>query len=263
MKVQWRQKAANYLLLGAIGFLAVILIFCNSLAVTYSDLITQFLQQQNYALQTDSEDAVDTEYYKSDYDSMSVLQEDETKFATKVQGEGAVLLKNAGLPLAKDAKITLLGSGSSDEFFLVSGGGSGAIDISKKPSLEQVFTDAGFKVNPTMLAFYAEGAGRSSRGNSNYTVGEAPQSAYGQEQIASYEEYGDAAVIILGRMGQESKDVAMYTEEDPNKSMLELSDNELDLIHSALDSFDQVVVLLNTMNPVELGPLEGLDVSVL
>ena len=263
MKVQWKKKAANYALLALIGFLVIVIIFGNILGSIYSDLITQFLQQQNYRLETGTGDDVNTDYYKSDYTSMADLQEDETAFATRVQGEGAVLLKNSGLPLQKGAKITLLGSGSSDEFFLVSGGGSGAIDISKKPSLEQVFTDAGFSVNPTMLAFYTDGAGRSFRGNSNYTVGEAPQSAYTSEQIDSYADYNDAAVIILGRMGQESKDVATYTEEDPDKSMLELSQNELDLIDSALQHFDTVVILLNTMNPVELGPLEDLNVSVL
>lgn len=263
MKVQWKKKALNYALLALIGSLAAVIIFANITGMTYAGLITQYFGQQNYKLETGEGEEEDANYFASDYNSMAVLQEDETEFATRVQGEGAVLLKNAGLPLQKNAKITLLGSGSSDEFFLVSGGGSGAIDVSKKPPLDQVFADAGFTVNPVMLAFYADGAGRSTRGSNNYTVGEAPQSAYMQEQLDSYAAYNDAAVVILGRMGQESKDVSLYTAEDASKSMLELSQNELDLIDSAIEHFDNVVVLLNTMNPVELGPLENRDVSVL
>ena len=41
------------------------------------------------------------------------------------------------------------------------------------------------------------------------------------------------------------------------------SDNELALIDSAISNFDKVVVILNTMNPMELGPLESRNVSVL
>lgn len=263
MKLKLKRSAWVYALPAVLVYILVIVLFVNILALSYKNLVTQYFGQTPYKEIATGEQEGDTQYFKSDYTSMADLQADQTVFATQVQAEGAVLLQNKNLPLDKKSKITLLGSGSSDEFFLVGGGGSGRIDTSKKPSLETVFTDAGFEVNPVMLEFYAEGNGKSTRGSGSNYVGEAPQSAYSQTEISSYADYSDAGIIILGRTGQEGKDVFTYTAEDADKHMLELSANELDLINSALKHFDKVVILLNTMNPVELGPLENLDVSVM
>lgn len=231
-------------------------------ALQNAPVITQYLGQESYKTIA-ADGSEDNTYFKPDYSTMEELQADETIFAELVQAEGSVLLQNKGLPIAQGAKITLLGSGSSDTAFYISGGGSAAIDTTLKPTLQSVFEDAGFTLNPVMIDFYEEGEGQSTANSGSNYVGEAPQSAYTSAEINSYAEYNDAAVVFISRMGQEGNDVQVTTNEDPDKTMLELSQNEMDLINSALEHFDNVVILLNTMNPMECGPLLNKNVSIL
>lgn len=242
-------------------FLAV-LIVGNSLAITYSALISTFLgQETTRRVEADRAETMDTSYFSSQFKKQSDLYKAQIEYAETVQAEGSVLLQNAGLPMAASGSITLLGSGCAKDAFLVCGGGSGSIDTSKTPSLKEVFEAEGYSVNGVMWDFYTSGAGKSTRGND--TVGEAPLSSYTDTELASFDAYHDAAVVVIGRLGAEDRDVAVSTADDPEKSMLELSQNELDLIDLALQRFDNVVVLLNTLNPIELGPLVGGDVSIL
>lgn len=241
-------------------FMAIV-VAANYFASIYAPLVSTFLgQETTKRVEVDNMEEIDTNYFSSRYNSQSELYADEIKFAKNVQSEGSVLLQNAGLPMAKSGSITLLGSGSAEAAFLVSGGGSGSIDTSKTPSLKKVFEDAGYQVNGTMWDFYTTGGGMSSRGDE--VVGEAPISNYTDAELNSFSAYNDAAIVVVGRLGGEGRDVAMATQDDPSRSMLELSKNELDLIDLALQNFDNVIVLLNTLNPIELGPLTERDVSV-
>ena len=245
-------------------FAVLILIFAigTTVAVQNAPIITQNLGQEAYKVIKSEEDTGDTEYYKPDYATMEELHADQTAFAEQVQAEGSVLLQNKNLPLKDAKRITLLGSGSADDAFYVGGGGSGAIDRTQTPSMKSVFEAAGYTVNPVMLEFYEE-AGKSTAGVGSNYVGEAPQSVYTQREIDSYDDYNDAAIIFIARKGQEGNDVYTYTYEDESKTMLEFSQNEMDLIDSALKHFDDVVILLNTMNPMECGPLLDKNVSIL
>lgn len=127
------------------------LIVGNSLAGTYSNLISTTLEQETMKkIEVENADEIDTDYYPSNYASQSELYAAEVDYASRVQAEGSVLLQNKGLPMAKSGKITLLGSGISKEAFLVSGGGSGSIDTSQTPTLKEVFEEAGYQVNPSM-----------------------------------------------------------------------------------------------------------------
>lgn len=258
----FRKNSILISVLQAFGIIALVLVLATVLLIRNAAVVTQYLGQQSYKV-INNESGEDTMYFKPDYTNMADLQKDETAFAEQVQAEGSVLLQNKNLPLKKGGKITLLGSASADDAFYVSGGGSAAIDKRMKPTLEKVFNDAGFTLNPVMLDFYSEGAGKSTAGLGSNYVGEAPQSAYTAREYSSWKEYNDAAIVFIGRMGQEGNDVRTSTYEDPSKSMLEFSDNEMALIDAAIKNFDNVVVLLNTMNPMECGPLLNKNVSIL
>lgn len=236
-----------------------ILIVGNVLAGIYSNLISIVLEQDpTKKIEVENADEIDTDYFKSNYNSQTELYNAEVDYATRVQAEGSVLLQNKGLPIAKSGKITLLGSSSVKAAFIVSGGGSGSIDTAQTPTLKQVFEDEGYQVNPSMWNFYESGAGKNSRAAN--TVGEPVTS-----EITDASEYGDAAIVVIGRMGAEDSDVAATTTEDASKHMLELSQNELDLIDLAIKTFGsgKVTVLLNTLNAMEVGPLMERDVSVI
>lgn len=262
MKI-WKKKAGSVALLQSFASLILVGSIGTTLMFQNAPIITQALNQESSKIIEGAQSETDNVYFKPDYDDLKKLQADETVFAEQVQAEGSVLLQNKGLPLAKNAKITLLGSGSADGAFYISGGGSAAIDTKRKPSMVSVFEEAGFRLNPVMLDFYSDGNGVSTASKGSNYVGEAPQSAYSANEINSYSDYNDAAVVFISRMGQEGKDVATNTFEDANKTMLELSQNEMDLIDSALKHFSNVVVLLNTMNPMEIACLQEKNVSVL
>ncbi len=257
MKKILRKVLAGYGLF-LICVLAVIMIVANTLAGTYSNLISTVLQQKTTKrVEVENVEEQDTEYFKSSYSKQSELYNAEIDYAKRVQSEGSVLLQNNGLPISKTGKITLLGSGIAKDAFLVCGGGSGSIDTSATPTLKEVFENDGYEVNPDMWDYYTSGAGKSTRGDSE--VGEPVTSS-----IASASAYGDAAIVVIGRLGAEDADVALTTKEDASKHMLELSKNELDLIDLAISTFGKgkVTVLLNTLNAMEVGPLMTRDVSV-
>ena len=118
MKLKLKRSAWVYALPAVLVYILVIVLFVNILALSYKNLVTQYFGQTPYKEIATGEQEGDTQYFKSDYTSMADLQADQTVFATQVQAEGAVLLQNKNLPLDKKSKITLLGSGSSDEFSL-------------------------------------------------------------------------------------------------------------------------------------------------
>lgn len=242
-------------------FMAVVCIG-NYFANTYAALVSTFLgQETTKTIEVDDVDSIDTQYFKSKYSSQTELYQAQIDYAKEVQAEGTVLLQNVNLPMEKTGNITILGSGSAKDAFLVGGGGSGSIDTAKTPTLKELFESAGYSVNSVMWDFYTTGAGKSTRGNE--TVGEAPVNSYTEKELNSFAEFNDAAIVVIGRLGGETRDVATTTTEDPEKSMLELSQNELDLIDLATEKFDRVVVLLNTLNAMELEPLTEKNVSVL
>ncbi len=242
-----------------ISSVVALLIVGNVLAGTYSNLISTIFQQSTTKkIEIDNKDEINTDYFTSNYSSQTELYNAEVDFATKIQAEGSVLLQNKGLPIAEKGNITLLGSSISKKAFLVSGGGSGSIDTAQTPTLKEVFENEGYKINSAMWDFYNTGAGKNTR--SSNTVGEPVTST-----IIDADKYSDAAIIVISRLGSENLDVATTTIEDSSKHMLELSKNELDLIDLSIKTFGKgkVVVLLNTLNAMELGPLMEKDVSIM
>lgn len=235
----------------------------NALAFSNFGLVTQFMKDESFRIEKAEDKNADTRYYKSDYKKMSELKRAEESFSEEVQSEGAVLLQNKNLPLEKNLKVTLLGSDCSADAFIIGGGGSGSVSAGGM-NLKKAFEDAGYKVNPTMWDFYSGRRGRNYRSDTtNSTVGEPSVKNYGTEEINSFAEYGDVAVVFIGRAGKEDSDLARYTTEDKNKHMLEFSDSETEVLDLAMEHFDKVVVLLNTVTPMETGYLEDKDVSVL
>ncbi len=250
-----------------IGILVVALIVGNCLASTFSGIISIYLNQETWAVEemadAESEDSV---YFESGYATAKELREAQEAFARDLQAEAAVLLQNNNdtLPLKEGAQITLLGSGSAMDQFMVSGIGSGAIDTNSLKTLTEVFEAAGYGVNKTMVDFYAVGNGSSYRRVSTQgIINECPVSEFGEAETASFADYGDAAIVIIGRESGEGAEVPMTTQDDPSRSLLQLSSEELELIDYATERFDKTVVLINTTMPMALNELVGKDIAVM
>lgn len=253
--------------------------------------------------------------FTTDYDSMQEVVEAERVKNKEIAGEGYVLLKNkaitddAGaamsLPLAAGQNISLFGKSSVDPIMTGTGSSGGA--ASGSLGILQGLEEAGFNVNPTLVEFYdndsLSGPGRAINGmndlpSSFWFTGETPQSSYTQDVKDSYEDYNDAAIVVISRSGGEGADLAMSSfvteegqttvdnaasptraqieaeirgegtwspvggmgrESNPFEHYLELDDNEEALIEEVKKNFDNVIVILNSMNAFEAGALKDDD----
>ena len=150
------------------------------------------------------------EYYKMDFDSPEAMTEYGVWLCQQVEAEGAALLmnENGALPLAAGDRVSCFSTSSVN---LVYGGtGSGNIDASKADNLKTALEKAGFQVNGTLWDFYATGAASEYRrvaggmvSLESAAVAEAPWSVYTDEVKDSVASYGDAAIVVLSRVGGE------------------------------------------------------------
>lgn len=236
----------------------------TSYAESYRSIISLYLgQETSKVVETDPNAEVE-DIYKSEFSNSRKLIREQKKFAETIQSEGSVLLinKNNALPSSTTKNITLFGTTSVD--FQYGGAGAGSISTLGVPTLKEAFENYDYNVNSTVWNLYDTGAGSSYRRNagSSYTVGEAPVSIFTDDIKNSFSSYNDMAIVVIGRTGMEGGDLALTTTEDSSKHSLQLSQNEIDTIQLAKDSgFKKVVVLLNTLNAMELNELETLDVD--
>lgn len=244
--------------------LAVALVIGNVMINQYSSLVSVYFGQTTQKVVTADGESAD--YYTSDYDSDAELTEHVTEVATDISREGITLLQNDGaLPLASGVRVNVFGQDFVDPVY--GGGGAGSVDTTKVIDLQTSLSDAGIEVNPTLTDFYATGAGSKYRkttpdvyGEGSFNVNEVPASVYTDAVTSSLSDYSDASIVVIGRSGGESSDLASTPDADGN-TYLQLTADEKDMLELASSTSDTVIVLLNTQNPVELGFLGDYPVS--
>ena len=237
----------------------------------------------------------DTEYFKSDFSSLKELIAAGQVLGEEAMAEGAVLLKNDNnaLPLTEQERnVSLFGIGSVDPVY--GGTGSGAVDASTAPTFKSALERNGnFAVNETLWNWYSAEEqtgykrvmGETGPGVTGVKViGEAPWSEVEAANGASFAQYGDAAIVVISRVGGEGSDMprgdrSLSTLDDVDGSAgdstdgdyLKLSPKEIDLLEgvkAAKDSgtFKKVVVILNFANQVEADfiddPAYGIDAAL-
>lgn len=213
------------------------------------------------------------DYFTADYTSAEQVEEGRKVVESIVAG-GSVLLLNReqALPLAADARITLMSINAAR--FVYGGTGSGGMNTSNIDSLKAALEAKGFSVNPTMWSFYTEGKGseygrtQASGSLNNYVfnneefkVNEVPLSAYSDAEWDSVGEYGDAAVVVISRVCGEGADMPWYGAGDGKGNLLELSDEEQAMLGKLAElkqsgSLKKIIVLLNVANAVEVDFLD-------
>ena len=194
----------------------------------------------------------------------------------KICEEGMILLKNEGnaLPLKTSAKVSVFGKNSVNLVY----GGSGSAAPDKDGERKTIFdslTDAGIEYNQTLADFYKDktksGEGRSENpdmensGVATLKTGETPVSSYTSDVTASYDQYGDAAIVVFSRIAGENWDLPRKADDNADRHYLELDNNERALLEHIVSSgkFAHVVVLLNGSNYIDLGFLKnGLSSTV-
>ena len=208
----------------------------------------------------------------------------------EIVSEGVVLLKNEddALPVATSsgnkAKISVFGKNSAD--VVLGGSGSGGGNSAGSTSLYDGLRNANFELNPKLTKFYEGSQSGSGRQASpaigakvtGLAIGETPLDKYTSEIKDSYDEYNDAAIIVISRIGGEGWDLPRQQltdyggkpvegSQDGGQHYLEIDKNEEALIDEVIScgKFEKVILLINSATSMELGFLEekeGLDAAL-
>jgi len=212
----------------------------------------------------------DAQYFTSDFASTEAMVRYGLELVEQVEAEGAALLRNenSALPLAKGSRVSLFSTSSVN---LVYGGtGSGNIDASTADNLRSALEKCGFVVNDVLWDFYATGAAKEySRAGGGMvslnaaTLAEAPWSVYTDDVKASFDSFGDSAIVVFSRVGGEGADLTFDT-----YNYLELDANEREMLANVSQLkqqgvFKNVVVLINSANALQVDFLkdEAYDVD--
>ena len=218
--------------------------------------------------------AITAERDKSDpsYVSKDQAYKNGNAVTQEICEEGMILLKNEGnaLPLKPNAKVSVFGKNSVNLVY----GGSGSAAPDKDGERKTIFdslTAAGISFNPSLKSFYedknASGTGRSENpsmeganaGVPTLKTGETPVSSYSADIISSYDQYGDAALVVFSRIAGENWDLPRKADDNENRHYLELDNNERALLQHIVDSgkFEHIVILMNSSNYIDLGFLKA------
>ena len=135
-------------------------------------------------------------------------------------------------------------------------------------SLYDGLAEAGFALNPDLIAFYAENAKANvSMGlvGTDFGLYENPASELSAALINGAKAYSDVAVYVISRVGGEGDDLPLDTSAyyggEAGRHYLELNAAEESMLALLEENFGTVVVVLNSTNAMELGFLEDENVD--
>ncbi|KXB62035.1 glycosyl hydrolase family 3 protein [Olsenella sp. DNF00959] len=243
-----------------------LVVAANVAAVRFGETIDSYL----------SSDEVDV----SDVRVEAQMARDE-KLSEEVEAEGLVLVQNRGdvLPLPRDVdRVNVFGWGSTQWV----GGGSGSGGVAGEcEGILQALTDEGIAYNEALAKMYRNFQGERpflSNGSLNthdyefcrlYEPSVEDEGLYTPELLQEAREYSSTAIVVLSRVSGESIDCPreqfrVTTKGGPVKrSMarhyLEPSPEEEALIRYVAANYQNVVVLVNSTNPMELGVVESVE----
>lgn len=243
--------------------------------------------------------------YKSGASS-SANRESGADLVEQIQYEGTVLVKNDNdtLPLTKtDApSVNVFGWAATDWVF--SGSGSGQVrgtlteskDVTKLWDLLGSLENYGVAYNNDLIEMYKQFQNRRFKATPynkandqgtlhsfNYEFSrlyEPKMDEYGSDLLTYSEAYSDTAIVVIGRTAGESNDspkvqykkTAKSTPStnidttDTERTYLEISTEEEELLKYVGAHYENVIVLINSTNVMELGfldEIEGIDACMI
>ena len=261
------------------GPLAFVLIVAFIVCSMFDNTIALFTGGTFWELENEDPNAV---YYEGDFATEEERTAKGAELVKQVEAEGASLLTNIEntLPLTSGSKVSLF---STSAVNIVYGGtGSGNVDSSKCDNLKVALEKEGFEVNQTLWDFYLTGdAAEYTRGNAGAVVQdsatasgygsaeivEAPWEIYNDDVLNSIGEYGDAAIVVLSRIGGEGADSYFDHTLADGKNYLALNDIEKEMmanIKALKDAgeISKIVVLINTSNALQVDFLKNNEYGV-
>lgn len=256
------------------SFLLAIVIVGTVYCVQWEGVVSATLGVDNVEVVTPEGDDANTEYFKTEFgdgkftrENQALLVQAGVEQSYNEVAEGSALLKNNGaLPLADNERnITVFGNNATDMVYLSSGGGEGNKLVADNMAIfKDVMDDAGFHINPVLWDAYLNSGVHRNYSSADPTldsVGEAPVSLYTDDVVKSFDDYNDAAIIVIARERGEGVDAPMHDYE--GISNLAMHKDEMDMIRlvTSCGKFDKIIVLVNSTMQVELGWVDELDID--
>lgn len=241
--------------------LAAVIVVANVVINYYSLILNRFIRGDNVDTSTS---ATTEELLQNADETIRVAAE-----------ESMVLLENKNdfLPLATLDKVNLFGWGSTDNGFLLTGGGSGGTNIidakEEKLDLSEAFTECGIEYNKTLSDAYVKFSdydadyrnGGSTNANAVDSLKNPPESFYTDALMNQAKDFSSVAVAVISRWGAENggsgelKNIGKYK----NGSFLEITAEEKAMFDKLEEFNFDVIVVLNVCNNIELGFVKDYD----
>lgn len=182
-----------------------------------------------------------------------------TEVAEEISDEGIVLLKNEdGLLPLEDKTLNVFSFASFNLRY--GGGGSGGADQREAVSLYDALTQAGISYNEDLHATYQNAGARTEVDDESGAAavvkmflggrdsGEPAPDYLTSEVMENAAGFSDVALVVIGNDGVEAQD---FTHEE-----LQLGEHEREMLDRITETFDDVVVVINSGNQMELGFLD-------
>ncbi len=218
--------------------------------------------------------------YQSEFKSQMEAIEALRAFAIEEAQESFVLLKNENaLPMTSGASVTMLGlrsyapvygnsMGAAPDTTVIEDGNQAYLALQKaglniNPAVTQKYKDWVVANGGNLTAageLYGEYSGASSsgentKGDLNMTgTAEAMEASLSDLGLtaADYEGYKDAAIVVVGRPGGEGKNYITGGTDSTTGNIFGLNSLEKAVLEEAKANFDTVILLVNSVNPMEL-----------
>ncbi len=262
-------------LTSVLAFLLILFIFGTTICCSWEGIVNERLGVTDLTEIVDPNSGTDAVWhYKSEFGDGTINEANQKllEAASKEHNynevaEGAALMKNENNALPLDPKklnVTVFGNNCVNFLLLNQGGEGNKLVDGNKADFKEVMDKAGFKINPVLWNAYKDGGLKRVYGStvkSDDTIGEQPISFYTDEIKASFNDYSDAAIIVITREGNEGNDLEMV--DYAGISNLALHQEERDMIElvTSCGKFDKVIAIINSTNQVELDWVEeyGID----
>ena len=259
--------------------LLIVFIIGTNVAYAYAPIINVTFGIKTFEEVETGDGTENTEYFKSDYSTVDEIRSHAFDASKEVEAEGLVLLKNdnKALPMAKNAQVSLFGTGSA-YINCSSQGMRNPGDKTSFPTLKAALEGiegGSIGVNPDLWEFYTTGAAKdyggtkrlnNDTGLQTYYINEAPWSLYDSVR-SSFSSYGDAAIVVLTRDATEGSDVNAMNSDGANGDYLALDPHETRLLSElstlkANGTFGKIIVLLNSAVHLQLDFLDDPAITV-
>ena len=224
----------------------------------YSSAVNAYFRlSQHKVVQQGETSEADLTYFKSDFVDeqgnfdTEALWNYNLQLTQTIAEEGAVLMWNndRALPLEKDLSLSLFGYRSVNYYYTM--GGSAEVKAPDAPTLRTALEAEDYSVNKKLWSFYQTNSSANPSDDRCYKINEIPWNKVNSACAASFDDYSDAAIVVIGRAGMEHHDLATTNSDGIDGSYLDLSQAEYDMLRALVKLkndgvFSKVVLVINS-----------------